>query len=127
MLYALVFQPMKTQSLLFHGRYTASAIEGASCSEVILDGRVNKTDRCDPLKLTDFPNSAIALIPTVRGQIRSLTRDIVFPHGKSTARVPCQARVAVKTERPVATEGDAEVGDNDETMGAGYDMEPDKR
>ena len=40
-------------SLLFYGRYTASAIEGACCFEVIMDGSVAKTDRLDPLKLAD--------------------------------------------------------------------------
>ena len=121
-----VFQLMKTQSLLFYGRYTASAIEGACCVEVITDGSVAKTDRFDPLKLTDVANPAISLVHKVRDQIRSLTRDIAFPHGKSTARVTSRAPVAVKTEEQVATEGDAEVGDNDDTMGADYDVEPGK-
>ena len=67
--YSLVFQLMKTQSLLFYGRYTASAIEGASCFEVIMDGSVNKTDRLDPLKLTEVANSAISLVHKVRDQI----------------------------------------------------------
>ena len=77
-LYSRVFQLMKTQSLLFYGRYTASAIEGACCFEVIMDGSVAKTDRRDPLKLTDIANSAISLVHKVRDQIRSLTRNIVL-------------------------------------------------
>ena len=44
MLYALVFQLMKAQSLFFHERYTASAIEGASCFEMIIGGQIVKTD-----------------------------------------------------------------------------------
>ena len=60
-LYSLVFQMMKAQSLLFHGRYTASAIEGASCFEVVMGGGVNKTDRFDPLKLTEVANSFFRL------------------------------------------------------------------
>ena len=39
-LYALVFQLMKAQSLFFHGRYTASAIEGASCFEIIVGAQI---------------------------------------------------------------------------------------
>ena len=78
LLYSLVLQLMETQSLLFYGRYTASAIEGACCFEVIMDGNVAKTDRLDPLKLTDIANSAISFVHKVRDQIRSLTRDIVF-------------------------------------------------
>ena len=91
-----------------------------------MDGNVVTTDRLDPLKLTDIGNSAISFIHKVRDQIKSLTRDIVFPHGKPIARVSSQAPVAVKTEDQNATEGDAEVGDNDDTMGADYDVEPGK-
>ena len=122
--YSLVFQLMKTQSLLFYRRYTASAIEGVSCFDVIMDGSVNKTDRLDPFKLTAVANSAISLVHYVRDQIRSLTRDIVFPRGKPIANIQSQARVLVKAEHPIATEGDAKVGDNDDTMGADYDVEP---
>ena len=74
-----------------------------------MDGSVTKTDRLDPLKFTDVANSAISLAHKVRDQIRSLTRDIAFPHGKSIARVTSRAPVAVKAEEQIATEGDAEV------------------
>ena len=122
--YSLVYQLMKSQSLLFYGRYTSSAIEGASCFEVIMGGSVNKTDRFDPLKLTEVANSIISLVHKVREQIRSLTRDIAFPRGKPTARAPSHGQVAVKAENPIVTEGDAQVGDNDDTMGADYGVEP---
>ena len=52
--YSLVFQLMKTQSLLFYGRYTASAIEGASCFDVIMDGSA-QAHRC--FKFTGVSNS----------------------------------------------------------------------
>ena len=77
-LYSLVFQLVKAQSLFFYGRYTASAIEGSSCFEVVMGGSVNKTDRFDPLTLTEVANSAISLVHNVRSQIRSLTRDMFF-------------------------------------------------
>ena len=85
-LYALVLQLMKAQSMLFHGRYTASSIEGACCFETVLDGCVVKIDRFDPLKITEVARSIISLVDGVRDQIRSLTRDIIFPIDKSAAR-----------------------------------------
>ena len=91
---------------------------------MMVGGSVNKTDRLDPLELTEVANSSISFVPKVRGQIRSLTRDIVFPRGKPIAKVRSQARVAVKAEHPIAIEGDAKIGDNDDTMGADYDVEP---
>ena len=94
-LYALVFQLMKAQSLFFHGRYTASAIEGASCFEMIVGGQIVKTDRLDPLKLTEVANSTIAIVPMVRDQVRSLTRDVVFPRRKPTVRTVSQPHIAV--------------------------------
>ena len=91
-----------------------------------MDGSVTNTDRFDPLKLTDVANSAISVVHKVRDQIQSLTRDIASPRDKSIAGVPSPAPVSVKTEEQVAIEGDAEVGDNDDTMGADYDVEPGK-
>ena len=76
--YSLVFQLLKAQSLLFHGRYTASAIEGAGCFEMCQGGNIVKTDRLDPLKLTEVANSITSLVHKVRDQIRSLTKDIIF-------------------------------------------------
>ena len=86
--------------------------------------KVVKTDRLDPLKLTEVANSTIAPVRKVRDQTRSLTRDIAFPCGKPTARAPSHAQVAVKAETPNVTQGDAQVGDNDDTMGAHYEVEP---
>ena len=51
----------------------------------------------------------------------------VFPHGKPTARVPNRAPVAGKTEDQNVTEGIAEVGDNDDTMGADFDEDSGER
>ena len=62
MLYSLVFPLMKAQSSLFHGRYTASAIEGASCFEMCQGGNVVKTDRFDPFNLIEVANSITSLV-----------------------------------------------------------------
>ena len=125
-LYALVFQRMKAQSLFFHGRYTASAIEGASCFEMIVGGQIVKTDRFDPVKLAEVATSTLRLIPGVRDQIRSLTGDLVPPCSKPAARLrpvtPPEVD-AVKTE--VSNTFQAEEQDDD-AMGADYEgAEPD--
>jgi len=74
----------------------ASAIDGACCFETILDGSVIKTDRFDPLKITEAARSIISLVGRVRGRVRTMTRDIVFPHDKPTARASNQAPAVVK-------------------------------
>ena len=43
--YSLVFQLLKAQSLLFHCRYIASAIEGASCFDMCQGGNIIKADK----------------------------------------------------------------------------------
>ena len=120
MLYAPILQLMKAQSLLHLGRYMASAIDGACCFESILDGSVIKTDRFDPLKITEAARFKISLVDRVRGRVRIVTRDIVFAHDKPIARASKQASVAVKAEDQDTVEGDGEV-DDDEAMGADYE------
>ena len=48
-----------------------------------------------------------------------------FPRDTPTARASSQAPVAVKVETPIVAKGDAQTGDDDDTMGADYDVEPD--
>ena len=120
-IYALVFQLLKAQSLFFHGRYTASAIEGASCFEMIVGDQIVKTDRFDPLKLTEVANSTISFVPRVRDQVRSLTNDLVFPCSKPTARPVTQPKVdVVKAEAPIETRDEMQ---DDDTMGADYEQD----
>ena len=86
---------MKAQYLLHLGRYMASAIDGACCFETILVGSVIKSYRFYPLKITEAARSIISLVDRVRVQVRSMTRDIVFPHDKPTARASNQAPAVV--------------------------------
>ena len=96
----------------------------ASCFERCQGGNIVKTDRLDPFKLTKVANSITSLVHKVRDQIRSLTKDIIFPRGKSTVRASSYTQAVVKTEPPNAAQDDDQIGDNDETMGADYNEEP---
>ena len=87
-------------------------------------GNIIKTDRLDPFKLTEVANSITSLVHKVRDQIRSLTKDITFPRGKPIVRTSSYTQAVVKTEPPSATQDDDQICDNDETMGADYNEEP---
>ena len=89
---------MKAPSLLHLSRYMASAVEGACCFEPVLDGSGYNTDRFDPLKITEADRFIISLVGRVRGQVRSMARDIVFPHDKPIAIASNQAPAVVKAE-----------------------------
>ena len=80
-----------------------------------------KTDRFDPLEITEVARSIISLVDRVRDHIQSLTRDIVFPSDKSTARTLYSAPVAVKTEEHNVAEGIERSGVDDDAMRADYE------
>ena len=119
-LYAPILRLMKAQSLLHLGRYMASAIGGACCFETIRDGSVIKTDRIDRLKITAAARSIISLVDRVRGRVRTMARDIVFPHDKPIARASNQAPAVVNAYAEDTIEENGEV-EGDDAMGAGYE------
>ena len=86
----------------------------------IRDGSVIKTDRIDRLKITAAARSIISLVDRVRGRVRTMARDIVFPHDKPIAKASNQAPAVVEAEDRDTIEGDGEV-DDDEALGAHYE------
>ena len=74
-----------------------SAVEGAVCSDTVMDG-LHKTDRFDPLKLTQIMRQMVPLVDRVKKQIKELTRDIFVPSQEPGENAGVPGRVVAKEE-----------------------------